>query len=125
VDTVRTEGSFLYEEYLDIVSNLDVKVYVVNDYVYAECRKAPSTDGIVERGEDGKEKRFSTILTEKEKEMARNTAKAFKHFICGLDILRTKEGSFVCDVNGMSFVKTNTEYYDQCAEKLIEWMCKE
>eukprot|EP01080_Neovahlkampfia_damariscottae_P011686 gene11686-4921_t len=125
VDSVRSEGSYIYEEYLDVESNLDIKVYVVDDYVYAESRKSPCVDGIVERREDGKEKRYLTFEnSDEEIELSKRTAKCFGHFICGLDILRTKEGSFICDVNGMSFVKSNTDYYDHCAEKLLQKICQ-
>lgn len=35
--------------------------------------------------------------------------------MCGFDILRTGKGSLVCDVNGWSFVKGSTKYYNDSA----------
>ena len=79
-------------------------------------------DGKVERNPDGKEVRFPVILTLREKEIARRIVLRFKQQVCGFDILRIQEGyslvSYVCDVNGWSFVKNSRKYYDDCAQIL-------
>ena len=96
--------------------------------------------------------RFPVILTFREKEIARRIVLGFKQFVCGFDILRVQEGhsvvSYVCDVNGWSFVKKSRyvcfvyvdlrflyvrgpypcvssriffrKYYDDCAQILSE-----
>lgn len=92
--------------------------------ISAEARKSPTVDGKVERNSDGKEVRFPVILTYREKEIARRIVLVFKQFVCGFDILRVQEGhsvvSYVCDVNGWSFVKNSRKYYDDCAQILSE-----
>jgi inositol hexakisphosphate/diphosphoinositol-pentakisphosphate kinase len=84
--------------------------------MHAEARKSPTLDGVVQRNENGKEKRYPILLTPEEKFIAQKIVKVFDQQICGFDILRSNGKSYVCDVNGWSFVKTNhLNYYDDCA----------
>jgi hypothetical protein len=47
-------------------------------------------------------------LTVQEKEIARMVCLAFGQKVCGFDLLRSERGkSYVCDVNGWSFVKNS------------------
>lgn len=114
------------------------------DYAHAEARKSPALDGKVERDSEGKEIRYPVMLTAMEKLVARKVCIAFKvcclstlvdvhcgslelndtdifspqQTVCGFDLLRANGHSFVCDVNGFSFVKNSMKYYDDCAKVL-------
>uniref|UniRef100_A0AC34QRI8 Inositol hexakisphosphate and diphosphoinositol-pentakisphosphate kinase n=1 Tax=Panagrolaimus sp. JU765 TaxID=591449 RepID=A0AC34QRI8_9BILA len=115
---VRTEGSYIYEEFIP-ADGTDVKVYAVGPfYAHAEARKAPGLDGKVDRDSDGKEVRYPVILSAKEKMIARRVVCAFGQTVCGFDLLRANGMSYVCDVNGFSFVKTSTKYYEDTAKIL-------
>ena len=114
INKIRRDKSYIYEEYLQ-TDGFDIKVYTVGEnYAHAEARKSPSLDGIVERSK-GKEVRYPVNLNPEEKEIARKIVKIFKQNICGFDILRSKGISYVCDVNGWSFVKGNKKYFQDCA----------
>ncbi|POM63027.1 Inositol hexakisphosphate and diphosphoinositol-pentakisphosphate Kinase [Phytophthora palmivora] len=123
VNTVRAGGgSYIYEEFLS-TQGTDVKVYTVGPhYAHAEARKSPVLDGRVVRDADGKEVRYPVMLSTEEKQIAYRICRAFKQTICGFDILRVRDASYVCDVNGWSFVKNSEKYYDDCGILLTQYL---
>eukprot|EP01114_Cavostelium_apophysatum_P016084 TRINITY_DN4517_c0_g1_i2.p1 TRINITY_DN4517_c0_g1~~TRINITY_DN4517_c0_g1_i2.p1 ORF type:complete len:420 (+),score=97.41 TRINITY_DN4517_c0_g1_i2:207-1466(+) len=123
INTVRRNGSYVYEEYIATENAYDIKVYTVGpDYAHAEARKSPVVDGMVIRDKEGKEVRHKVELSEDEKKMSQKIVKVLGQRVCGFDLLRDLRSglSYVCDVNGWSFVKGNMQFYDDCARVLRE-----
>ncbi|CAF1382892.1 unnamed protein product, partial [Didymodactylos carnosus] len=77
-NNIRTDGPYVYEEFMP-TDGTDVKVYTVGpEYAHAEARKAPALDGKVERDEFGKEVRYPVILRADEKLISMKICLAFK-----------------------------------------------
>jgi hypothetical protein len=124
-----TEGgaSYVYEPLLAAEGGQDIKAYTVGFYPrpyfsFAVTRPSPAVVGVVVRDASGRERRDPTELTGEEREMAAKISNGFGQALCGFDIVRMGEKSFVIDVNGWTSVKNQSVFYDEAAGVLRQML---
>jgi ribosomal protein S6--L-glutamate ligase len=113
--------SFIVQEYVEESAGTDIRAFVVNGKVVASMKRQSLDDDFRSNLHQGGE--GTTVkLTEEERKTAQKAAKAMGLPICGVDMMRSKRGPLVLEVNsspGFSIEKVTGR---NVAEKIIEYV---
>lgn len=116
------EVSILLQEYIEEAAGSDIRALVVGGRVVASMQRQSLTDDFrsnIHQGGEGKKIK----LTEEERRTAIRAAKAMGLGICGVDMVRSKRGPLVLEVNsspGLQGIEGVTGR--NVAEKIIEYI---
>lgn len=116
--------SFLVQEYIEEFAGSDIRALVVGNQVVASIKRQ-SLDGDfrsnTHQGGVGK----LIKLTDEEERIAIKAAKAMGLPICGVDMMRSKRGPLILEVNSSASLKTPELLTGRnVAEKIIEYVEK-
>jgi len=121
---MEQEGTnILLQEYIEEAAGADIRVYVVGSQVIASMkRQSINTDeefrSNIHQGGEG-----SIIkLTDEEEKIAIKAAKAMGLNICGVDMMRSKRGPLVLEVNSSPGSAIEHVTGRNVAEKVIEYV---
>src|SRR4029077_21236957 len=113
--------SFLVQEFIEESAGSDIRVFVVNGKVVASMERQTTDDDFranLHQGGLGKPVR----LTDEERKIAQKAAKAMGLQICGVDMLRSKRGPLVLEVNASPGFGIEKITGHNVAEKIIEYV---
>lgn len=112
--------NFLVQEFVEEADGADVRAFVVGGKVVASVKRQSLDDDFRSNLHQGGEA-VAVKLTEEERKTAQKAAKAMGLPICGVDMVRSKRGPLVLEVNsspGLFSVESVTGR--NVAEKIIE-----
>jgi len=113
--------SFLVQEYIEESAGTDIRAFVVGGKVVASMQRQSLDDDFrsnIHQGGEG-----TTIkLTDDERKTALRAAKAMGLSICGVDLMRSKRGPLVLEVNASPGFGIETVTGRNVAEKIIEYI---
>ncbi len=116
------DTSFLMQEYIEESLGQDIRAFIVGSQIVASVQRQSLDDDFRANIHQGGTA-TSVHLTPEEKRTALKAAKAMGLHICGVDILRSKRGPLVLEVNsspGLEGVETATGI--DVAVKIIEYI---
>lgn len=113
--------NILLQEYIKESAGTDIRAFVVGSRVVASMQRQSLTDDFrsnLHKGGEGK----SIKLTDEEKKVAINAAKAMGLHIAGVDIMRSNRGPLVLEVNASPGFGIEKVTGRNVAEKIIEYI---
>lgn len=113
--------SFLVQEFIEESAGQDIRAFVVNGKVVASMLRQSLNDDFrsnLHQGGEGK----SIRLTDDERKTAQRAAKAMGLQVCGVDMMRSKRGPLVLEVNASPGFGIEKVTGHNVAEKIIEYI---
>jgi len=114
--------NFLVQEFIEEADGADIRAFIVGGKVVASVKRQSLDDDFRSNLHQGGQA-VAVKLTEEERKTAQRAAKAMGLSICGVDMVRSKRGPLVLEVNsspGLFSVENVTGR--NVAEKIIEYV---
>lgn len=93
----REKQELLFQEYFEECSGSDIRINIVNGEIVASMHRFSKTDFRANLSNGGNAEKYEP--TDVEKKLALKASKALGCDFCGVDILQTKNGPVICEVN--------------------------
>jgi ribosomal protein S6--L-glutamate ligase len=113
--------SFLVQEFIEESAGTDIRAFVVNGKVVASMKRQSLDDDFrsnLHQGGEGK----AIKLTDEERKTAQRAAKAMGLPICGVDMMRSRRGPLVLEVNSSPGFGIEQVTGHNVAGKIIEYI---
>ena len=93
----KEKQELLFQEYFAECFGSDIRINVINNEIVASMHRFSKNDFRANLSNGGNAEKYEP--TDKEKELALKASKALNCDFCGVDILQTKNGPVICEVN--------------------------
>jgi ribosomal protein S6--L-glutamate ligase len=113
--------SFLVQEFIEESAGEDIRAFVVGGKVVASMKRQSLDDDFRSNLHQGGEG-TPIKLTDEERKIAQKAAKAMGLPICGVDMMRSKNGPKVLEVNASPGFGIEKVTNHNVAEKIIEYI---
>lgn len=113
--------NILLQEFIEESAGTDIRAFVVGGRVVASMQRQSLDDDFrsnLHKGGEGK----TVKLTEEERKMAIRSAKAMGLNLCGVDMMRSKKGSLILEVNASPGFGIETVTGRDVATPIIEYI---
>lgn len=97
--TAQDRGPLIIEEYIEEAQNCDLRVYVVNGTVIAAMERR-ALPGEMRANASIGGTGYAVELTEEERQLAIKATELFELNISGVDLIRSKRGPLILEING-------------------------